>query len=82
MSDLKLYIGNKCFSSWSLRPWLALKMAGIEFSEEIIRLRQPDTKANILRVSPNGKVPLLVHGQRKIWESYAILEYGLGFEGW
>lgn len=75
MSGLTLYTGNKCFSSWSLRPWIALKMAGLPFREEVIRLRQPDTKENILKVSPHGKVPLLVHGTRKIWESYAILEY-------
>jgi glutathione S-transferase len=75
MADLKLYIGNKCFSSWSLRPWMALKMAGIAFVEEVIRLRQPDTKAKILKVSPHGKVPLLVHGEVKVWESLAILDY-------
>jgi glutathione S-transferase len=75
MADLTLYIGNKCFSSWSLRPWMALKMAGIPFREEMIRLRQPDTKEKILKVSPHGKVPLLVHGQVKVWESLAILDY-------
>lgn len=75
MADITLYIGNKCFSSWSLRPWMALKMAGIPFREEVIRLRQPDTKANILKVSPHGKVPLLVHGEVKVWESLAILDY-------
>ncbi|MDP4823201.1 MAG: glutathione S-transferase family protein [Aestuariivirgaceae bacterium] len=75
MSDLTLYIGNKCFSSWSLRPWMVLKMAGIPFREEVIRLRQPETKANILKVSPHGKVPLLVHGSVKVWESLAILDY-------
>lgn len=75
MTDITLYIGNKCFSSWSLRPWMALKMAGIPFREEVIRLRQPETKANILKVSPHGKVPLLVHGKVKVWESLAILDY-------
>ena len=75
MSHTQLYTGNKCFSSWSLRPWLALKMAGVEFEDITIRLRQPDTSENIFKVSPNGKVPLLVHEGRKIWESYAILEY-------
>jgi glutathione S-transferase len=72
---ITLFIGNKCFSSWSLRPWIALKMAGIPFTEQVIRLRQPETKAEILRHSPAGKLPLLVHGSRKVWESIAILDY-------
>ncbi|MGE5545689.1 MAG: glutathione S-transferase family protein [Solirubrobacterales bacterium] len=72
---LTLVIGTKRYSSWSLRPWLALKVAGIPFDEMEIALRQPDTKANILAVSPSGKVPLLIDGSRKIWDSLAICEY-------
>ncbi|MGK2921403.1 MAG: glutathione S-transferase, partial [Methyloceanibacter sp.] len=54
-----LVIGDKNYSSWSLRPWLALKACGTAFEEERIRLRQPDSKAEIFRHSPSGKVPVL-----------------------
>jgi glutathione S-transferase len=73
-----LYIGTKNISSWSLRPWLAMKMAGIEFTEVVIGLRQPDTKTTIRQQSPSGKVPLLVientHGRELVWDSLAICE--------
>jgi glutathione S-transferase len=72
---LELYIGNKCFSSWSLRPWLALKHHDIPFTEKFVRLRQPDTTARILVVSPSGRVPVLHHDGRRIWDTLAILEY-------
>ncbi|MFO0993022.1 MAG: glutathione S-transferase family protein [Hyphomicrobiales bacterium] len=71
----ELYIGNKCFSSWSLRPWLALKHHNIPFTEKFVRLRQPDTAARLLEVSPSGRVPVLHHDGRKIWDTLAILEY-------
>lgn len=70
-----LVIGDKNISSWSLRPWLALKVCGIPFSEERIRLRQPDSKAEILRHSPSGKVPALKTRTGAVWDSLAILEY-------
>jgi glutathione S-transferase len=70
-----LIIGDKNFSSWSLRPWLALKQCAIPFAEERIRLRQPDTKAGILRNSPSGKVPVLKTDTGLVWDSLAILEY-------
>jgi glutathione S-transferase len=70
-----LVIGDKNFSSWSLRPWLAMKHCGIPFVEERIRLRQPDSKAEILRHSPAGKVPALKTRLGVIFESLAILEY-------
>ena len=54
-----LVIGDKNYSSWSLRPWLALEVAGIPFAEERVRLRQPDSKAEIFRHSPSVKVPAL-----------------------
>ncbi|TAN61694.1 MAG: glutathione S-transferase family protein [Magnetospirillum sp.] len=73
--SLTLVIGTKRFSSWSLRPWLALKAAGIAFDEIEIPLRQPDTKAVILKHSPSGKVPLLDHDGIKVWDSLAICEY-------
>lgn len=74
-SNYTLVIGDKNFSSWSLRPWIALKYFGIAFAEERVRLRQPESKAAILRHSPSGKVPALKHGGRVIWDSLAILEY-------
>lgn len=75
MSDLVLVIGSKRYSSWSLRPWLALKQTGTPFEELVVTLRQPDTKARILQHSPSGKVPLLKHGSLIVWESLAICEY-------
>ncbi|MBC7906104.1 MAG: glutathione S-transferase family protein [Rhodospirillaceae bacterium] len=72
---MTLVIGTKRFSSWSLRPWLAAKMAGIVFDEVLIALRQPETKAEILKYSPSGKVPCLIHDQLTIWDSLAICEY-------
>jgi glutathione S-transferase len=72
----RLVVGDKNTSSWSLRPWLALRHAGIPFQEVNIKLRQPDTKAQILRYSPAGKVPtLLIDDGQAIWDSLAILEY-------
>lgn len=75
MSELVLVIGNKRYSSWSLRPWLALRQAGLPFAEVMVTLRQPDTKARILEQSPSGKVPYLRHGDLGVWESLAICEY-------
>ncbi len=74
-NDYTLVIGDKNLSSWSLRPWLALKHCGIPFEEVRIRLRQPDTKAEILRHSPAGKVPALKTAQGVVWDSLSILEY-------
>jgi glutathione S-transferase len=72
---LTLVIGTKRYSSWSLRPWLALKATGAAFREVEIALRQPGTKADILAYSPSGKVPLLMDDGLKIWDSLAICEY-------
>ena len=72
----RLVIGNKNTSSWSLRPWLAMRHAGIPFEEVNIELRAPDAKAQILAHSPSGKVPaLLAGGGRVIWDSLAIMEF-------
>jgi len=73
--SLKLIIGNKNYSSWSLRPWLAMKAANIPFDEEVISLDAADFKARVGAFSGNGKVPVLLDGDTRIWESLAILEY-------
>jgi glutathione S-transferase len=70
-----LVIANKLYSSWSLRPWLLLKQLGIAFDEIVIPLDQPTTKAEILKRSPAGKVPILIDGDVTVWESLAIVEY-------
>lgn len=69
-----LVIGNKNYSSWSLRPWLALTQAGITFEERRIVLDRQQTKAEILRHSPSGKVPCLIDDDRLVWDSLAICE--------
>jgi glutathione S-transferase len=69
-----LVIGNRNYSSWSLRAWLALKSAGVAFEELRIPLDQPQTKAEILRHSPSGRVPCLIDGPRVVWDSLAICE--------
>ncbi len=75
MSHLTLVIANKTYSSWSLRPWLAMRMAELPFAEVVIPLDQPTTRAEILKVSPSGRVPVLHHGALVIWDSLAIIEY-------
>ena len=72
---MRLVIGNKNYSSWSLRPWLAMKVAGIAFAEERIPLYGPGSKEKILAFSPAGKVPCLVDGDLRVWDSLAICEY-------
>lgn len=75
MGNLVLVIGTRSWSSWSLRPWLALKQAGLPFEEVLIRLRQPGSKEKILAQSPSGRVPVLKDGGLVIWDSLAICEY-------
>ena len=70
-----LYIGNKRLSSWSLRPWLALRKAGVDFEERIIPLDRPDTRAALDAASPGGTVPVLQTGGVAIWDSLAICEW-------
>jgi len=70
-----LVIGDKNFSSWSMRPWLLLRHCGIAFEEAKVRLRRPDTRARILEHSPSGKVPALKTPHGVICESLAIGEY-------
>jgi glutathione S-transferase len=70
-----LVIGNKNYSSWSLRPWLALKVLGLDFEEKRIPLYGPGSRDAILKFSPAGKVPVLIDGANTVWDSLAILEY-------
>jgi glutathione S-transferase len=75
MPDITIVLGNKRYSSWSLRPWLALKHTGAAFDEMVIPLYRDGSKEQILRNSPAGKVPILKHGDVTVWESLAICEY-------
>lgn len=75
MADFTLVIGNKNYSSWSLRGWLMAKTAGIEFDEIVVPLDRPETLATIRKHSPSGRVPVLLHRGLAVWESLAIAEY-------
>ncbi len=75
---MQLYIGNKNYSSWSLRPWLLMTQTGIEFSEHRLRLDWADEspfKKTLLALAPSGRVPLLIDGGFAVWDSLAIIEY-------
>ena len=72
---MQLVIGNKNYSSWSLRPWLAMKVLGLAFDEIRIHLYGPGSKERILAHSPAGKVPILKDGPTLVWDSLAIIEY-------
>lgn len=72
---LTLIIGDKTYSSWSLRAALALELTGAPYTEQLIALNRPETRAQILQYSPTGKVPLLISDDGAIWDSLAIGEY-------
>ncbi len=72
---MKLIIGNKNYSSWSLRPWLLMRVLGLPFEELLVPLYAPGAKAILLTHTPSGKVPALHDGTRVIWDSLAITEY-------
>ncbi len=76
---LKLYIGNKNYSSWSMRPWVLMRQAGIAFQEMMVRFDSFEAdsqfKATLQGLTPTGKVPLLVDGDLVVWDTLAIAEY-------
>lgn len=72
---LTLVIGNKNYSSWSLRPWLAMRHLGLDFNEVQIALYKPESSQHIRRYSPAGKVPVLLDDTITVWDSLAILDY-------
>jgi glutathione S-transferase len=75
MAEFTIYLGNQNYSSWSMRPWLALKHTGAEFDEVVIPLYEPTSRTTILGYSPSGRVPALKHGEHTVWDSLAICEY-------
>ncbi|PST17436.1 glutathione S-transferase family protein [Mesorhizobium plurifarium] len=75
MAKLVLYVGNKNYSSWSLRPWLALTAGGIPFEDVVIPFDSAAGNPRFHEISPTGRVPVLHHGEIRIWESLAIIEY-------
>ena len=74
-AGLKLVIGNKNYSSWSMRPWVAMKAFNIPFEEIHVRLSQPESSSHIAQYSSAGRVPVLIAGETTVWDSLAICEY-------
>jgi glutathione S-transferase len=72
---LRLFIGNKNYSSWSLRPWILMRELGIAFDEQLEALHEPDSYQRFRRFAPNGRVPCLHDGGTVVWDSLAIVEY-------
>jgi glutathione S-transferase len=75
MPDGTLYIGQRRYSSWSLRGWLAVRLAGLDVAIEVIRFDRPGPTASIARHSPSGLVPYLEHRGARVWESLAVCHY-------
>jgi glutathione S-transferase len=84
LNELLLTIGNKNYSSWSLRPWILMKHLGLEFSERLLPLDTPEFSRHVLNLSPTRRVPVLKHGDLLVWDSLAICEYAceLAGSGW
>jgi glutathione S-transferase len=75
MPEGRLYIGNRRYSSWSMRGWLAVRLAGLDVEEVLIHFTRPGPTAAIHDLSPNGLVPCLEHRGARVWESLAVCEY-------
>jgi glutathione S-transferase len=75
MPKVTIYIANKNYSSWSLRGWLTVRMAGVEFDEVVVPLRESETAETILRYSPSGRLPALHYDDDRVWDSLAIGEF-------
>jgi len=86
MSKPTLVIGNKCYSSWSLRPWLALRHWGVSFDEQQLWFASGSFGAEVAELSPTRRVPVLIDGTTTVWDSLAICEYAnerwLDGQGW
>jgi len=84
LDELLLTIGNRNYSSWSLRPWILMKHLGLEFAERVIPLDTPEFARAVGAASPTKRVPVLKHGDLLIWDSLAICEYAceLAGRGW
>lgn len=82
MIELLLTMGNKNYSSWSLRPWILMKHLGLEFAERVLALDTNDFARDVAAVSPTSRVPVLKHGDLVIWDSLAICEYVCELAGW
>jgi len=72
---LTLVIANKCYSSWSFRPWILMRYLGVPFAEVVVPLAEPTTREALLRHTPSGKVPCLRDGDLTVWDSLSIIEY-------
>lgn len=85
MPGLTLVLGTRNYSSWSLRPWLLMRHLGIEFTERVLHFDTDEFRREVPRLSPTGRVPVLLHGELSVWESIAICEYVselAGGRGW
>jgi len=84
VNDLLLTIGNRNYSSWSLRPWILMKHLGLAFDERLMPLDTPEFARDIAAASPTKRVPILKHGALLVWDSLAICEYvsDLAGRGW